>query len=346
MRQHDPVPLVSHIFPAVALNTLIAMGITWVGSSSFWGNLIFSQCIGLTIGLLIHTGIHTLIKDWETQWRRLSAILPLGVVAGFLLGTRLGDLLTGSNTNAYWTERPERALGFLAMSLAAGAALTYYFVSRAQLAKEKQLAEIAQRQATESRLKLLETQLEPHMLFNTLANLRVLVVRDPQGAVQMLDHLIAYLRATLSASRASSHTLGEEFDRLRDYLELMAVRMGPRLQFTLDLPDDLRRQAVPPLLLQPLVENSIQHGLEPQVGGGSITVSASRNGNTLALIVQDTGAGLGQPSAPREHAGGFGLTQVRERLATLYGSEATINLIAAHAGGTRATITFPVNLPA
>ena len=345
MRQHDPVPLSGHIIPAVALNTLIAMGITWVCSSSFWGNLIFSHCIGLTTGLLVHTGIRWFISDWQTQWRRLSAILPLGVVAGFLVGTRLGDWLTGSNTNAYWTERPERAFGFLALSLAAGSALTYYFVSRAQLAKEKQLAELARRQATESRLKLLETQLEPHMLFNTLANLRVLVGRDTEAAVRMLDHLIAYLRATLSASRASNHTLGEEFDRLHDYLALMAVRMGPRLQFTLDLPDDLRAQAVPPLLLQPLVENSIQHGLEPQVGGGSITVSARRDGNLLRLEVQDTGGGLGPPATQRGHAGGFGLTQVRERLATLYGAAAAIDLVAAHARGTRATVTFPINLP-
>jgi signal transduction histidine kinase len=346
MRQHDPVPLASHILPAVALNTLIAMGITWVGSSSFWDNLIFSQCIGLITGLLIHTGIHTMIENWQTQWRRLSAILPIGVVVGFVLGTRLGDLLTGSNTNAYWTERPERAFGFLALSLVAGSALTYYFVSRAQLAKEKQMAEVAQRQAAESRLRLLETQLEPHMTFNTLANLRVLVGRDPKAATQMLDHLIAYLRATLTASRATSHTLADEFDRLRDYLELMAVRMGPRLRFTLDLPDDLRAQSVPPLLLQPLVENSIQHGLEPQVGGGSITISARHNGNTLTLQVQDTGVGLGQLTSPREYTGGFGLTQVRERLATLYGNTAAIDLVAAPAGGTSTTITFPLNLPA
>lgn len=341
MRQYDHLPLHRHILPAVAFSTLIAMGITWVGSSSFWGNLIFSQCIGLITTALIHTAIRWFIKDWQTQWRRLSIIVPLGVVGGFLVGTRLGDWLTGSNTNAYWLERPQRAFGFLAMSLIAGAALTYYFVSRAQLAKEKEMAELAQRQATEARLKLLETQLEPHMLFNTLANLRVLVNRDPQGAVRMLDHLIAYLRATLSASRASSHTLGEEFDRLHDYLELMAVRMGPRLRFTLDLPDALRVQPVPPLLLQPLVENAIQHGLEPQVGGGSISVSARQEGPLLVLEVQDTGVGLGQSAAPREHPGGFGLTQVRERLATLYGNAAAIDLVAAHAGGTRATITFP-----
>ena len=139
-------------------------------------------------------------------------------------------------------------------------------------------------QAAEARLRLLEAQLEPHMLFNTLANLRALIGVDPQRAQTMLDHMIAYLRATLRASRADAdrpHTLQDEFARLQDYLELMAIRMGPRLQFALELPEALATQPVPPLLLQPLVENSIQHGLEPKVEGGRITVRASQE---LSLI--------------------------------------------------------------
>ena len=169
-------------------------------------------------------------------------------------------------------------------------------------------------QATEAQLKLLQTQLEPHMLFNTLANLRVLIGTDPVRAQEMLDRMIAYLRATLDASRTATHPLQAEFDRLRDYLELMAIRMGPRLAFTLELPPELAAVPVPALLLQPLVENSIQHGLEPQVQGGRITVSARCEGAQLVLEVADTGAGRAPP-APGGR--GFGLTQIRERLATL-----------------------------
>jgi LytS/YehU family sensor histidine kinase len=179
------------------------------------------------------------------------------------------------------------------------------------------------------------------MLFNTLANLRVLIRADPVRAQAMLDRMVAYLRATLDASRASSHTLEKEFARLQDYLELMAIRMGPRLQFTLDLPDALRQQAVPPLLLQPLVENSIQHGLEPKVEGGSITVSARRDGNALTLQVEDTGMGWNPDTAPTSTGSGFGLTQVRERLATTFGTTAAMLLEAAPAGGTCASLTFP-----
>jgi LytS/YehU family sensor histidine kinase len=155
----------------------------------------------------------------------------------------------------------------------------------------------------------------------------------------MLDHMIAYLRATLNASRATSHSLQAEFDRLQDYLELMAIRMGPRLAFTLDLPGALAQQKVPSLLLQPLVENAIQHGLEPKVGGGEIRVTARREGDDVVIEVRDTGVGLsgGSPAAGK----GFGMSQVRERLATLYGARASIDFANADGGGCRALIRYP-----
>jgi LytS/YehU family sensor histidine kinase len=195
----------------------------------------------------------------------------------------------------------------------------------------------AERDASEARLKLLETQLEPHMLFNTLANLRVLIGSDPARAQHMLDHLIDYLRATLNASRQTSHTLHTEFARLEDYLALMAIRMGPRLAYALDLPPTLAQAPVPTLLLQPLVENSIRHGLEPQVEGGRIEVGARQQGGSLVLTVRDTGAGLDPAQAP-----GFGLTQVRERLVTAYGPGATLRARAPEGGGTLITLTLPL----
>ena len=177
------------------------------------------------------------------------------------------------------------------------------------------------------------------MLFNTLANLRVLINADPVRATQMLDRLIAYLRATLSASRATTHPLSAEFERLADYLELMAVRMGPRLHYSLELPVELEALPVPPLLLQPLVENSIKHGLEPGVGGGSIRVQAQRRGDSLLLTVSDTGVGLGD--GPIQETG-FGLTQVRERLATAYGPAAAIDLMNNGPAGALARIVIPL----
>jgi sensor histidine kinase YesM len=185
------------------------------------------------------------------------------------------------------------------------------------------------------------------MLFNTLANLRALIGADPARAQEMLDHLIAFLRATLAASRQSEHPLCEEFARLDDYLALMRVRMGERLRTSATLPPELASLPVPPLLLQPLVENAIKHGLEPQRGPGELHMEASLDGTMLVLRVADTGRGLEaaaqararEPAAP---SSGFGLAQIRERLHTLHGEAARFTLEPRAGGGTLAEIRLPV----
>jgi sensor histidine kinase YesM len=198
---------------------------------------------------------------------------------------------------------------------------------------------VARRQAAEARLRLLESQLEPHMLFNTLSNLRVLIASDPPRAQDMLDHMTAYLRATLGGSLAGSQSLQVEFARLRDYLELIAIRMGERLHYTLDLPPELEQLPVPALLLQPLVENAVLHGLEPAVAGGQITVRAARHEGMLQLTVEDSGVGLPADLS----ASGFGLQQVRERLNSLHGTQAGLVLQPRPGGGTQAVVRLPEN---
>nr|WP_315463451.1 histidine kinase [uncultured Rhodoferax sp.] len=333
----------------LVLNTVIAFAITLFDNHSFGLNLVFSHCIGISIWAYIEGASHFFVDNWQVHVHRLLFIVPVAVVLGYFSGLFWTDWLMDTRALARWSSTPRYAWGMLFVSLIAGGFISWVFVSREQLAAERQNLEVARRQASEAQLKLLEAQLEPHMLFNTLANLRALIALDPQRAQTMLDHLIAYLRATLSASRApsggSSHTLADEFARLQDYLELMAIRMGPRLQFRLDLPDALRAHPVPPLLLQPLVENSIQHGLEPKVEGGSIRIAASAAGGVLKLEVEDTGLGADpadlQPPRTQDTGHGFGLQQVRERLATTFGERGAMVLVAAPAGGMSASITFP-----
>ena len=332
----------------LVVNTVIALFVTLMAGGLFWGNLLYSQAIGLCIWSFIELGQRFFLAE-ESPGPLKWLLVTLGaVLAGYLLGSQLANAITGYSLLGFWQFEPRKAGAMLLLSLVAGGVVTYYFASRSSIARTRAQAEAAQRQAAEARLKLLQTQLEPHMLFNTLANLRVLIATDPARAQQMLDRLIAYLRATLGASRASTHPLHEEFERLRDYLELMAVRMGPRLAYTLDLPPWLDRHPVPTLLLQPLVENAIRHGLEPKVEGGTLAVRAQHDGAWLTLEVTDTGVGLpaGPDRAPDAApddapATGFGLAQVRERLATAYGSQFTMELIAPHAGGTRTIIRFP-----
>ncbi len=303
-----------------------------------------SLLTGITIWAIVDLGGHLFPSSAETGWPQGLAgfALPVvGIAAGFLLGTVATDSFCVS-LGWYGPGIPkgtDRWRSAILITTLAGIAGTYYFYSankRAYL--ERKMGE-ARRHADEARLKLLETQLEPHMLFNTLANLRALIGTDPRQAQEMLDHMIAYLRATLNGSRATTHSLEAEFERLRDYLELMSIRMGPRLQYSLQLPPELARHPVPTLLLQPLVENSIQHGLEPKVEGGRVTVSASRENGHLVLEVADTGVG---PSGAAPAGNGFGMNQVRERLGTLHGAAAGVDFAAATGGGSRTTLRLPL----
>jgi len=233
----------------------------------------------------------------------------------------------------------------VSMVLCYSSALATFTVDylRVRLAASEVRAEAAQRQAVEAQLQLLQAQLEPHMLFNTLANLHALIEAEPSRAQEMLAHLIAFLRATLSASRLPAHPLSEEFTRVADYLALMQIRMGSRLQVSLDLPSDLATLPVPPLLLQPLVENAIQHGLDPSRQGGHLTVQARHDGHDLILCVNDTGRGLQAAQVARRGAAGFGLSCVRDRLQSLYGGDASLVLEPLATGpGTSVTLRLPV----
>jgi signal transduction histidine kinase len=308
----------------------VALGIAvmnWLNKPSFGSlvqALVYSYAISMSIWFIsdpLRIAARRFLQlgapNYWTLNLRSGAWMLLGALFGYALGTWIGDAYAGVSTFALLSESPKRFWGFLISSLAISLGFLFFFYQR-----ERALS--LQKQAAEARLRLLETQLEPHMLFNTLANLRALIVIDQDKAVDMLDRLNGYLRATLRASRSADaeqrpHTLQDEFDRLGDYLELMAVRMGPRLRYTLTLPPALARHPLPPLLLQPLVENAIRHGLEPHLAGGEIVVSAQAEGSSLLLRVNDTGAGCaGAPLADRP-GGGFGLSQVRERLETAFG---------------------------
>jgi sensor histidine kinase YesM len=273
-------------------------------------------------------------------WRGVLPAMLLTLAAGPAIGIALADAITGHRSTGLLQLGAAQTRVTLALTLLGSLAAVFALSTMERLASARAAAEAAQRQAAEHQLRLLQSQLEPHMLFNTLANLRVLIALDPPRAQAMLDRLIAFLRSTLQASRAGTHTLADEFARLDDYLGLMAVRMDVRLRCTLTLPPELTQTEVPALLLQPLVENAIRHGLEPNVNGGHIEVSAARDGGWLLLAVRDSGVGW-RDAAVAGHEG-FGLTQVRERLAARYAGAARLDIGPADGGGTLATLTLPL----
>jgi len=327
----------------------LSVFLAFVFHQTFGTTLLYTLCIASCCSLLIqliHEGLVRLRgrpDDRWLGWPAMALIIAAGATLGNPLGTAIGNWFTGASNSTLLQSygNVELVAFLLGISLVPGLVITYFFRSRHRLA-------VAQAQAAEHQLRLLEAQLEPHMLFNTLANLRVLIGSDPARAQAMLDHLIAFLRAMLQGSRSGSHGLAAEFDRLRDYLALMQVRMGPRLRARFELPAELAEVAVPPLLLQPIVENAIQHGLEPALDGGEIAVSARREGGLVIVEVRDNGVGLSATAAPPPPAAqhtGFGLQQVRERLATRFGTQASFEIRTPPEGGMLAIVRIPCPAP-
>ena len=354
------LPRTMLILPAVCL--AIAALLWTLSGGGFANQLVYSLSIGLCCNVV--NDLAWFLQAWgHDRLRRLRRLPPsagpfasgwAGVVPAalvcVLLGPPLGQVLAhsllGFNPPSLFDLGSKSARVTLVVSALATLLLVLLLSAAERVSTARAEAEAAQRQAAENQLRLLQSQLEPHMLFNTLANLRVLIGMDPARAQAMLDRLIAFLRATLNASRSLQHSLATEFERVADYLALMDVRMGARLHTQLNLPDALRDLPVPTLLLQPLVENAIKHGLEPKVQGGRVEVSAQREADTLVLIVRDTGIGL-SAAASAAHAEGshFGLAQARERLTTLFGSRATLVIedAADAEGGVLVTLRMPVN---
>ena len=359
MTQHPSArAFLMHGLIVVAIDTVIAACLTFArgGEVRFFDQFVYAQAIGLSTWMLIDFGRFALRRDdgsgilggWPVGWRGVA--LPVfGVLAGNLGGGLLADALLGRNRWSALALAPADLAGQLALYAVLGGSVAYFFWATGRGQYLAGLVTTKRREAAEAQLMLLQSQLEPHMLFNTLANLRVLIGSDPARAQALLDHLIAFLRSTLAASRAQEHALSTEFERTGDYLALMTIRMGARLRTELDLPAALANVPVPTLLLQPLVENAIKHGLEPHLDGGLLSVRAHRDGNDLVVEVRDTGVGMAggpdRPYLPDTAAGsGFGVAHVRQRLSTRYGAAASLTLAPANdtAGGTQACVRIPL----
>jgi len=210
--------------------------------------------------------------------------------------------------------------------------------TRAKAATATAAEEGLKRQLAEAQLKMMQAQVEPHFLFNTLASVDYLIETDPARASTMQKNLIQYLRAALPQMREGSTTLGKELALVRSYLEILKVRMEDRLQFAITVPQGLMSAQFPPMVLQSLVENAIKHALEPKPEGGSITVNADIANGSLRVTVADTGLGFGAAGQPGT---GVGLANVRERLAALYSGRAQFTIEANSPSGTIATIEVP-----
>jgi len=312
-----------------------------------WVNLVVANCIGFFIQGGFELG-GRLLGGWlerasfAARSFYYSIVSVIGVFAGYALGSALLDW------PQLWTSvlSFQGATSILLLSLIISATLATVFFARERQAKaemefqrERARVEAAEKQIRVAQLQLLEAQIEPHFLYNTLANVISLIDREPATAKHMIERLIDYLRRAAVVAGDSDATLGRQIELLRAYLDLIVLRMGSRLSYKIDVPPELAVLPLPPMLLQPVVENAIKHGLEPKIAGGEISVTARMEGNRLLLAVTDNGLGI----RPTRAAGstGLGLANLRARLSTMHGGRASL-AIEDRAPGTRVTIDLPM----
>ena len=324
-----------------AVNTLIAAALCYgiKPDETFWNDFVYSQAIGLSMWLLIDVPRHLLWGDGMPSKRIFPWILVGAVLIGVPFGQWVARLILCTG-NQPWRADSLRMSFIIAMLAALGA--TYFYWSRGKLvALQRQAAldalerEEAEKQVVRAQLMALQAQIEPHFLFNVLAHVDVLIARDPANARRLLQHLIGFLRNSLQHARAEQCTLAQEFAMLRAYLDIQALRFGQRLQFSLALDDAIANIVIPPMLIQPLVENAVVHGIEPAREGGEIALSARREGE------RDTGAGFGNDAGSGKGTG-LGLTHVRERLSRLFDGDARLTITETMPHGVTVTVELPL----
>ncbi len=328
--------LLASLVATVLFSTLIAGFLSALGfGGGFAINLVFSQCIGLSIALSLMGVLRATLAPLP---RALAA--AAGILIGALGGGMLARLLTGVGGSSDGVHEAQSLL--LGLVFGGIAAVFFWLRERnANLRRELQLREMArleaEKQSLAAQLRLLQAQIEPHFLFNSLANVAALIDADPARAGRLLDALIRYLRSSLQRTRAEGGSLGDEVGLLKAYLDILKIRMGERLDYAFEIPSELLGRDFPPMLLQPLVENAIRHGLEPKLGGGFLRVDATVADGRLRIRVIDDGVGIAE--APGE---GVGLSNIRARLAAIYGPTARLEVASKVGAGVTATLDLPL----
>ena len=343
---------VALVFTLVGFTATASTLADWVNLDAWrlWygRNLLVAGLIAFAIHGLFQLAFAAFGRAWLDRaagWQRtlfFSSIPLLGTAIGWPIGM---SMIYG-HSRLYTEITSGQVVSLIVISLMVST-LFYQFFSL----RHKEMR--ARMRANEAQLRLLQGQMEPHFLFNTLANVISLIDADAPRAKHMLEALTDYLRASLGGLRHDDSTLAGELDLARRYLQLMQTRMGDRLRFEIEADESLGRATLMPLVLQPLIENAVKHGLEPQVDGGTVRVTAARlavaGQDSLQVCIEDDGPGLAVAARrPRRTVAGgpdghgIALANLRERLQARFGSAARVTLTELDSGsGTRACIVVP-----
>jgi len=321
------------------------------------GKNLFGYClVSLGYGFSVQLSITSFATSFPRAPHWLRIILPLliGLGLGTLFAQYMFDRHWDLNSNQSQTLLYTFGIGFVFSAIA-----IYLLIAqdkRDQIRNALRLQQIQRaeqdKQLSESQLKVLQSQIEPHFLFNTLATIQVLIDSNPQQASKMLQHLTDLLRDSLAQSRLEITTLQQELKLITAYLEIQKIRLGERLQFRIESPEaSLLTTPFPALLLQPLVENALKHGIEPKPEGGVLTVKVTLSGGQYHISVTDTGVGFNdlyqKEDDPKVEKGtgtgmGLGIENIRARLNSLHGAKASLTLQENKPSGVTCTLEIPL----
>jgi sensor histidine kinase YesM len=319
---------------SILFNTTIAGLLTVISfEESFWINFVFSQCIGLSI-YAVNSTVMCHIAD--KRWR--LATLVFTFPGSIMFGVTLAAWLTGAGD---WSDPKAWVAVVIGLFFGGIGSITYFLSQRVEQldaeVKQRRMNEMeSEKRQMEAQLKMLQAQIEPHFLFNTLANVSSLIDSDPALAKKLLERLNDWLRIALVRARSDSATLGDELEMLENYLQILKIRFGERLHWFTDVEGEARNMPFPPMLLQPLVENAVRHGIEPKIGGGEIGIHATLTDESLRIEVSDSGVGL-----VSKEGSGAGLANIRARLAALFGEHGRLTLEGNANGGVTAILELP-----
>ena len=334
---------VRRVLWVTAISAAAAGAVVWIFYNTYLDLLVTALCVGYTSMVLF-----TIAGNVRQAVLPKEAMQVLAIIAGSVAGTILAGLVKGRSLSGMFTERMWGVAVSMGLGIGFGCVVVATVILREKHARDQARILRAEserhqmeKRVLEARLALMQAQVEPHFLFNTLANVQHLVETDPASASRMLDSLIQYLRAALPQMREAATNLGREVDMARAFLDIHRVRMGSRLAFAIEVPEPLKCRAFPPMMLISLVENAVKHGVDPCCDQGRIVIRAAESEGRLTVSVADTGEGV----RPKK-GGGVGLSNIRERLKALYGGSARLVLQENEPHGVVASIEVPSGSPA
>ncbi len=325
-------------------NTMFALAATVIGPfKNFLPNFIIAHSLGITVSLAV---LFSVLIFRPRTWKLFVLIAGIDICFGLFVGLQISFVILRYFFDIILSWQTQN-LGLQAMlaGIMASTVILYFLTTKIRLRYRNEMIErekikrmAVEKESLLANLRMLQAQIEPHFLFNTLSNILSLIDTKPDKGKSMLLDLTKYLRTSLSRTLPEKTMLSQEITMIKAYLDIQKIRMDERLNYTIDVPDNLWQHPFPPMLLQPLVENALKHGLEPKVEGGKIVIRAIRDNGLLKVEVADTGLGFSDFDTSR-----VGIANVRERLGLLFGEKGRLIIEENKPHGVRAIIEVPIS---